>query len=544
MFINSITQKIRTSYRHKLSCIFSIGILIPLLIIFATGIVYLTHQSVQIVNDKTKIEENSVTKKLDDAFNNIYNKMFYLINLDIIHEVLHTDKALTISEQLDINEKMNIIDIFFPLDSSQKLTIYTTNPNISNPKYIKKVTSDEIDRMFDKDDMNLKIEHKDGFFCISLYKHYSAFYEKYNHALSISVPVSNVFSNNNYSYDNGFFLYYSNGGDEIIDITVPDKENTPDVKKYIKNGRLRNFTVREINIPYIDGSFYIFKNVKAENTKIAVTIMLFIIIFLMLTIFVIFLISILSKTLTNKLTSIISEIELDEIKAPTPEKNNNEFYIIHNKLYDLTCNLKKENEKILKIEMELLNQKISPHFLYNNLSAIKWNYNDEKLDNIIDLLTTYYRNIFQKKGAFIKLGEEINNLEIYISLLKFAYEQDFSYTVEEAGEINNSTILSNILQPLVENAFLHSINSTDEKTSFIKIKTYCEEDTLYLKVINNHCNEDIERINEIANNEYKGKSALPIIQKRIHLYYGESFGLSFSKKEDVLTACVRLPVLN
>ena len=105
MFINGITQKIRTSYRHKLSCIFSIGILIPLLIIFIVGIVYFTHQSVQIVNDKTKIEENSVTKKFDDAFNSIYNKMFYLINLDILHEVLHTDKALAISEQLDINEK-------------------------------------------------------------------------------------------------------------------------------------------------------------------------------------------------------------------------------------------------------------------------------------------------------------------------------------------------------------------------------------------------------------------------------------------------------
>ena len=177
---------------------------------------------------------------------------------------------------------------------------------------------------------------------------------------------------------------------------------------------------------------------------------------------------------------------------------------------------------------------------YNNLSVIKWTHNDNKLEEVVDALIAYYRNIFQKNSSFITLEDELKNLEIYISLLKSAYDQEFLYEAHTEDIVLSECILTNLIQPLIENAFIHSINNSDESSAYIKINIQQTDSEIQIKVINNHCDADTEKLFNTINSD--GNSALSIIQKRIRLYYGKDYGLSFEKNNDVLTTTLKLPL--
>lgn len=544
MFYKRFLKSIRTSYKNKLTLVFSIGILIPVIFMFAIGLSYTFSQTEKNIEEKIKIADSDQRKKLDDALNNISVKLNYLTNFENLKNILSVEEVPKLSEMLEIKKEIFDMSTIFSLTSYEKLTIYTTNPNLKNTDFLKKTTSEEIESLCSSENIRATIEKIDGIPCLSVYKRYILLYDNNMHLLKMSVPVSVVFDNNSYTISEKLYFYYEDKDGNISEIIVSDKEKKPDMGKYIKETRLKNFHVHKMSVSYTDGTFYILKNIASERTQNSLMVFIFIISFLILAVTIFIFINILSRTLTDKLTSIIEEIETDDIKTPAyTNSEKNEFYKIHNKLYDLSSKLKSENEKILKYELELLSQKISPHFLYNNLSAIKCRCNDENSEEAIDLLSDYYRENFHKNSASTKLIDEKNRLDIYITLLKFAYTQDFSYSFEMEEEFYDICVLSDILQPLLENAFIHSINNSDEKTAFIKVEVSKEENDIFLKVSNNHFyDEDVDILNIEKISEDK-KSAIYIIQKRIKLYYGENFGVTFEKQNDVFLALVKLPYI-
>ncbi len=545
MFYKRFLKSIRTSYKNKLTLVFSIGILIPVIFMFAIGITYTFSQTEKSIEEKIKIADSDQRKKLEEALNNITTKLNYLSNFETLKNILSVEEMPKLSEVLEMKTQIMEMNTLFSLASSEKLTIYTTNPNLKDTDFLKKITTSKIEDICNTENIRVTIEKIDNVPSLTVYKRYTALYDKNSHLLKMSVPVSVVFDNNSYILSEKLYFYYLDTKNNISPIIVSDKDNVPDVKRFLKENRLENFYAYKMPVSYTDGTFYIFKNIESEQAKNYFTVFMFTLSFILLAVTIFVLINILSRTLTNKLTSIIEEIETDDIKIPSyANSEKNEFYKIHNKLYDLSSKLKSENEKILKYELEILSQKISPHFLYNNLSAIKCKCNDENAEEAIDLLSDYYRENFHKNSSATKLVDEKKRLDIYITLLKFAYEQDFSYSFDVEEEFFDIYILSDTLQPLLENAFIHSINNTNEETAFINVRIDKEENNIFLKVSNNHFYDediDISNINTIAE---KKKSALYVIQKRIKLYYGENFGITFKREKDVFTACVKLPYIS
>ncbi len=110
-----------------------------------------------------------------------------------------------------------------------------------------------------------------------------------------------------------------------------------------------------------------------------------------------------------------------------------------------------------------------------------------------------------------------------------------------------------ILQPIVENAFLHGVEAVG--SGDIGILIYQKEGKLYLEVTNTGkrlSDKDKDRINKILEGdlnaipEQSGKHTsigIRNVNERIHLVYGNEYGLSIYQDEGLVThSIVRLPI--
>ena len=198
------------------------------------------------------------------------------------------------------------------------------------------------------------------------------------------------------------------------------------------------------------------------------------------------------------------------------------------------------SEKILekKAEISVLQSQINPHFLYNTLDAIRGLAIVRKVPEIEEMtgaLSKLFRYSISISGNLQTFQEEINNLENYIIIQKYRFNDRFEVIkeFEDWDEIKNIEIPKLLLQPLVENAIYHGIEQIIHKGE-IRISAYLTDQTFVIQVSDNGFGMDVkslEILNKSLNEEEhlassKGSGiALKNVNQRIKLNYGEEYGL-------------------
>jgi len=111
--------------------------------------------------------------------------------------------------------------------------------------------------------------------------------------------------------------------------------------------------------------------------------------------------------------------------------------------------------------LNALRMQLDPHFLFNALNTISSQVErDPKLtrrmiEHLGDLLR---RSIETKNRQEIPLAEEIEFLAPYLEIQKIRFGEKLKIEIQIEPEVQNSTVPSLILQPLVENAIRHGIS--------------------------------------------------------------------------------------
>ena len=143
-------------------------------------------------------------------------------------------------------------------------------------------------------------------------------------------------------------------------------------------------------------------------------------------------------------------------------------------------------ENMLKeSQLKMLQSQINPHFLFNTLntiaqiSIIEGASETEKLINSVSDLLRYSLVMIDKQSTVKK---EIEIIKQYIFIQETRFEDRVKFILEVDKLLLDVEIPGMTLQPLVENAFMHGIESKEEGGQ-ITIKV-CEED--------NNCNIIIE----------------------------------------------------
>ena len=199
-----------------------------------------------------------------------------------------------------------------------------------------------------------------------------------------------------------------------------------------------------------------------------------------------------------------------------------------------------------KYEMKALQNQINPHFLYNTLSLINWKAIENGNKDIREItlaLSHFYRTSLNKGKNVLPIADEIKNVKSYIAVQLFMhdYEFDVEYDIDE--EIMQYESLNLILQPIVENAIEHGIEVMEEdKRGLITIKGWIEGSDILISITDNGVGMDEEKAASIITQHSKGYG-MRNVNDRIHLFYGENYGLSvYSEINKGTTITARIPV--
>lgn len=194
------------------------------------------------------------------------------------------------------------------------------------------------------------------------------------------------------------------------------------------------------------------------------------------------------------------------------------------------------------LELNLLQAKISPHFLYNNLSAINWlaiDCGEEKISEITTELATFYRTALNKGNNIDRLAVEITNIKSYVNLQLIAHENEFGVEYEIDEALMECVVPIFILQPLVENAIEHGIEELEEGRGKIKISARQDGSCMVLEVYDNGKSLYKKMGEGVMNTEDYGYGT-GNVHKRIQLLYGSQCGLTIRADSSGTTSVIHL----
>ncbi len=241
--------------------------------------------------------------------------------------------------------------------------------------------------------------------------------------------------------------------------------------------------------------------------------------------------------------SVRSEIRTNDEIGSLSENFNSMLEQIETLIEELTA------QKMLKKEAELeaLSYQITPHFMYNTLSSIRYAAILEGYEEIGDLLQAFIellRLSASDRGAFITVQQECRMVNNYIMLQQFRYKDSFEAEISIEPGTEEFYVPRLLIQPLVENAILHGLNHA-EQGNRICISVRRSGPDLEIRVADNGSGMSREEIDTLLSGGFHSKfSGIGInnIIERLKLYYGERGRLEYqSPPEGGTAAVIRLP---
>ncbi len=175
----------------------------------------------------------------------------------------------------------------------------------------------------------------------------------------------------------------------------------------------------------------------------------------------------------------------DELKPLTETFNQ-----MRTNLRRLVTEIKQKSEldKLLKeLELRSLQNQINPHFLFNTLNAVsKMAYLEEaeqttRLIEAVAAILRYNLSDFDKAST---LREEVRIVQEYFYIQQTRFGERITFETDFEDDCLDIEIPSLILQPLIENAFMHGVESYEEN-GVISLHIYRNNGRIHVEVIDN-----------------------------------------------------------
>ena len=209
----------------------------------------------------------------------------------------------------------------------------------------------------------------------------------------------------------------------------------------------------------------------------------------------------------------------------------------------LTSQVYVEQIRAQQAELRQLQLQIDPHFLFNSLYLVYRMAQSDGHTTIADLslnLSKYYRYITKMPQQIVSLKDEIDHVMNYMEIQRIRFSPRIAIDVQPLpDEIADEQIPSLIIQPIVENAFLHGVK--DIVSGGIVSLRYRYTDKAIQVIVSDNSGrmgeKEVQALWEkICAHDAPDSNALRNLYRRLQLYYGDDHGLELKSVNNSLTA--------
>ena len=224
------------------------------------------------------------------------------------------------------------------------------------------------------------------------------------------------------------------------------------------------------------------------------------------------------------------------------------FDVMTHRIHELMEQNVHEQEEKRKSELKALQSQINPHFLYNTLDSIIWMAEGKKNEEVVLMtasLARLLRQSISNEDEVVPIANEVEYARGYLTIQKMRYKDKLEFQIEVDSSILYIPLIKLVLQPIIENAVYHGLKYKESKGLLI-VKGFMKDGNAVLQVIDDGVGMDEETLAHIYDkhkvNYHSNGVGVYNVQKRLKLYYGEDYGITYtSELGKGTTATITIP---
>lgn len=240
------------------------------------------------------------------------------------------------------------------------------------------------------------------------------------------------------------------------------------------------------------------------------------------------------------------EVMLDIQSKDEFERIGSTFNMMLNSIRDLIRREKQLTKENNIATIQTLESQFNPHFLFNTLESVRYMVRVDAMtaEKMIVNLSKLLRYSIQKSEKMVILGEEIEFVDKYLQIMLCRYGERLKYKIDVDEYLYEIEMPKMIIQPIVENSIKYGYGSN--KTLEVRISSYVREKGVEILIQDDGIGIPEELLRRIQdslghNHNYSGHIGIHNVHRRLHLLYGENYGLTIESSEGAGTT-VRLLV--
>ncbi|MFA9379433.1 MAG: sensor histidine kinase [Acetanaerobacterium sp.] len=241
----------------------------------------------------------------------------------------------------------------------------------------------------------------------------------------------------------------------------------------------------------------------------------------------------------KKLAQAMNDVKsgkFEEVTIPTGADEigmlKDDYNLMIREIRMLLNNIIREQDEKRKMELEVLQAQIKPHFLYNSfdaISSLSLSGNNKDVYTLVKALGRFYRSFLNSNSEEISLGQELEIVEQYITIQQIRFPNKFTVNWEIDAGTKDQTIPRLTLQPIVENSIKHGIRSQSGQGE-ITIGALTREDGVELSIRDTGRGMDEATRLQLLSGESSG-AGVKITRERLRLYFRAPVEFTISSAE-------------
>lgn len=200
--------------------------------------------------------------------------------------------------------------------------------------------------------------------------------------------------------------------------------------------------------------------------------------------------------------------------------NNIRKYFVELKLKDKQLSITQLKAQQSKAQLDALQAKVNPHFLYNSLNSIAGLAQEDpaKTEEMAIALSHFYKQSTNRQGEhWNTIAEAIELLQTYLDIEKIRFGKRLQFDLLCSEELKEEKIPRFLLQPLVENAIKYGYQSETNSIQ-IRLAIAKEEDQLVIRIFDT---------GQAFSDNLQSGYGVQSVQKKLELLYPDRHELAF-----------------